>query len=322
MVKFVISLLLLIPLLACKEDAVKKGKDVVKLSSEIQVLNETSLVILGTTQDAGSPQIGCEKACCTSIKTSEDRLVCAMGIVDPQSDKKYLIDATPDIERQINILNQYSSTKEIPEDIFLTHAHIGHYTGLMFLGKEGANTQGVNVHVMDRMKSFLETNGPWNQLVNNDNISLEKINNKDTLYLSETLKLIPFLVPHRDEYSETVGYKIIGPKRSAIFIPDIDKWNKWKNNIVEEIAMVDFAFIDGTFYDEEEINYRDISEIPHPFIIESIELLKKLSSKEKNKVYFIHLNHTNPALDEGSEAYQAIMESGFHVAKLNEVFPL
>ena len=98
--------------------------------------------------------------------------------------------------------------------------------------------------------------------------------------------------------------------------------NKWKKNIVEEIAMVDFAFIDGTFYDEEEINYRDISEIPHPFIIESIQLLKKLSPKEKNKVYFIHLNHTNPALDEGSEAYQAIMESGFHVAKLNEVFPL
>ena len=115
-----------------------------------------------------------------------------MGIVDPQSDKKYLIDATPDIERQINILNQYSSTKEIPEDIFLTHAHIGHYTGLMFLGKEGANTQEVNVHVMGRMKSFLETNGPWNQLVNNDNISLKKINNKDTLYLSEKLKLIPF----------------------------------------------------------------------------------------------------------------------------------
>ena len=165
-------------------------------------------------------------------------------------------------------------------------------------------------------------NGPWNQLVNNDNISLKKINNKDTLYLSEKLKLIPFLVPHRDEYSETVGYKIIGPKRSAIFIPDIDKWNRWNKNIVEEIAMVDFAFIDGTFYDEEEINYRDISEIPHPFIIESIQLLKKLSPKEKNKVYFIHLNHTNPALDEGSKAYQVIMESGFHVAKLNEVFPL
>ena len=322
MVKFVISLLLLIPLLACKEDAIKKGKDVVKLSNEIQVLNETSLVILGTTQDAGSPQIGCKKECCTSIKNSEDRLVCAMGIVDPHSDKKYLIDATPDIERQINILNQYSSKKEIPEDIFLTHAHIGHYTGLMFLGKEGANTQGVNVHVMDRMKRFLETNGPWNQLVNNGNISLKKINNKDTLYLSEKLKLIPFLVPHRDEYSETVGYKIIGPKRSAIFIPDIDKWNRWNKNIVEEIAMVDFAFIDGTFYDEEEINYRDISEIPHPFIIESIQLLKKLSPKEKNKVYFIHLNHTNPALDEGSKAYQVIMESGFHVAKLNEVFPL
>jgi pyrroloquinoline quinone biosynthesis protein B len=119
-----------------------------------------------------------------------------------------------------------------------------------------------------------------------------------------------------------VGYKIIGPAKSALFIPDIDKWSKWESNIIEEIASVDFAFIDGTFYDAEEINNRDISEIPHPFIIETMELLKNLKKQEKNKVYFIHLNHTNPALNEKSKAYQTIKSKGFNIAELQTVFAL
>jgi len=175
---------------------------------------------------------------------------------------------------------------------------------------------------MSRMKNFLESNGPWEKLVQNKNIKLKDLSNRDTVFLDKTIKIVPLIVPHRDEYSETVGYKIIGSNRSALFIPDIDKWDKWDLSIVQEISKVDYAFIDGTFYDGEEINHRDVSEIPHPFIVESMNLLKNLSSKEKNKVYFIHLNHTNPALNEDSKAFKQILLNGFHVARINEVFSL
>jgi pyrroloquinoline quinone biosynthesis protein B len=324
MVKVICSIVLLIAgLYACNQEAAIPSKKTIT-KQVIETPTGPSIIILGTVQDAGSPQIGCNKECCKNLFKSSDphRMVSSLGLIDPEKNKRYLIDATPDMTSQNSILNRYSASEGLPDGIFLTHAHIGHYTGMMYLGKEAINSSEVPVYTMPRMNRFLKNNGPWSQLVKNKNIKVVEIRNKDTLVMSENLKIIPFLVPHRDEYSETVGYKIIGPKKSALFIPDIDKWSKWESNIIEEITSVDFAFIDGTFYDSEEINNRDISEIPHPFIIETMELLKNLKKQEKNKVYFIHLNHTNPALKENSKAHQAIKSNGFNIARMKSIYPL
>ena len=180
----------------------------------------------------------------------------------------------------------------------------------------------VPVFAMPRMKAFLEQNGPWSQLVTNNNISIQEMSNAKEIQPTPNVRIVPFLVPHRDEYSETVGFMITGPNKSVIFIPDIDKWEKWDRDIIEEISRVDYAFIDGTFYDGEEINNRDISEIPHPFIIESMTKFKKLPSKEKSKIYFIHLNHTNPALNPNGAETQRIIDNGFNIARMYDVFRL
>ena len=324
MVKVICSIVLLIAgLYACNQETTVPTKKT-KAKQTIETPNSPFIIVLGTAQDAGSPQIGCNKECCKNLfkNPAAKRMVSSLGLIDPVNNKKYLIDATPDMAVQNSILNRYSKTKGLPDGIFLTHAHIGHYTGLMYLGKEAINSSELPVHAMPRLKKFLNDNGPWSQLVKNKNIKIIEIKNKDTLVLSKNLKIIPFLVPHRDEYSETVGYKIIGPARSALFIPDIDKWSKWDSNIIKEIASVDFAFIDGTFYDAKEINNRDISEIPHPFIIETMQLLKNLKKQEKNKVYFIHLNHTNTALNEKSKAYQTVKSNGFNIAELKAIYSL
>ena len=324
MVKVIFSILILVAgLYACNEEIASPAKKE-KAQQTIDTPKNPFIIVLGTTQDAGSPQIGCQKECCKHLfkNPTSKRMVSSLGLIDPVNKKRYLIDATPDMTVQNSILNRYSKSKGLPDGIFLTHAHIGHYTGLMHLGKEAINGSEVPVYTMPRMRNFLKNNGPWSQLVKNKNIKLIDISNKDTIILSENLKIVPFLVPHRDEYSETVGYKILGPNRSALFIPDIDKWSKWDSNIITEIASVDFAFIDGTFYDGEEINNRDISEIPHPFIIETMQLLKNLKKQEKNKVYFIHLNHTNPALNEKSKTYQTIKSNGFNIAELKAIYSL
>ena len=198
--------------------------------------------------------------------------------------------------------------------IFLTHAHIGHYTGLMFFGREALNSNLINVFVMPRMKKFLETNGPWSQLVKLNNINLIQIHSESVFSLSDQIRITPFEVPHRGEFSETVGYKIHGPNKTVLFIPDIDKWYLWEKSIVDEIRKVDYALIDATFYDSKEVNYRDISEIPHPFVIETMSLFKNSSKKEKSKIYFIHLNHTNPLLDEKSNEFNDIINKGYNVA--------
>lgn len=287
---------------------------------------ETSLIILGTVQDAGSPQIGCKKDCCKNLFLHPDknRKVVSLGLIDPENNKKYLFEATPDMPAQLRKLYSFSpgSEKETPDAIFLTHAHIGHYTGLMYFGKEAMNASSIPIYAMPRMKTFLEQNGPWSQLLTNKNILIQGMSDEKEIQLTPNLKITPFTVPHRDEFSETVGYRITGPDKTALFIPDIDKWEKWKTNIIEAIAKVDYAFIDGTFYDAAEINNRDISEIPHPFIIESMKLFKDLAPAEKKKIYFIHFNHTNPLLNIKSRQSTEVRKNGFNIAAINDIIKL
>lgn len=286
---------------------------------------ETSLVILGTLQDAGSPHIACKKDCCSALFEHPDplRKVVSLGLIDPSNNKTFLFEATPDITFQLKKLKQLShSEKELPDGIFLTHAHIGHYAGLMYLGKEATNAKEVVVYTMPRMRSFLEENGPWSQLVSNGNISISPLENQTEIELTSQLRVIPFTVPHRDEFSETVGYKITGPNKSVLFIPDIDKWEQWETSIIEAISEVDYAFLDATFYDGEEINSRDISEIPHPFIIESMEKFKALNSEEKKKIHFIHFNHTNPVINTESDHHKRVEVNGFNLAKIYDVIGL
>ncbi len=286
----------------------------------------TSLVILGTIQDGGSPHIGCIRDCCKDLfdQPDPDRQVVSIGLYDLINNKRYLFEATPDMPRQLKQLKEYGDPTdlEMADGIFLTHAHIGHYTGLMYLGKEAINAHEVPVYVMPQMLSFLETNGPWSQLVASKNVKLVSIENGQPIVLSKDIQVTPILVPHRDEYSETVGYRIQGPNKRALFIPDIDKWEKWDIDIIEEIKKVDYAFLDATFFSGAELNNRDISQIPHPFIVESMEKFQGLESIEKQKVIFIHFNHTNPVINPNSEEAKQVLINGFRIAGINQSFDL
>ena len=285
-----------------------------------------SLVVLGTVQDGGSPHIGCKKSCCKSLFTDPDpsRQVVSLGIIDRISEQTYLLEATPDMPAQVAMLAHMADFdgKEMPDGIFITHAHIGHYTGLMFLGREAMGSRNVPVYVMPRMQSYLQNNGPWSQLIELNNIQLRPMTSLSPLVLTQAVTIVPFAVPHRDEYSETVGFRILGPNKSALFIPDINKWDIWDEDIVNEIKKVDYAFVDATFYDQSEIPNRDMSEIPHPFVVESMALFNDLSPEDKNKIYFVHLNHSNPLLDPESKQSKTVLKSGMHVARFGEKFEL
>jgi pyrroloquinoline quinone biosynthesis protein B len=281
-------------------------------------ISKPSIVILGTVQDGGSPHINCKKRCCKGLFTSPDktRKVVSLGVIDPANEKSYLFEATPDMPQQMKMLGEDAIDYDgVPDGIFLTHAHIGHYTGLMYLGREAMGADCVSVYAMPKMQHFLETNGPWSQLVELNNIAIQPLADSGVVELSSNIKVMPFTVPHRDEFSETVGYTITGPNKKALFIPDIDKWEKWDTDIIEAISKVDYAFIDATFYDSEELNNRDMSEIPHPFVVESMEKFKDLSAIEKSKIYFIHFNHTNPLLNTDSKQYETVIEKGFNIAE-------
>lgn len=175
----------------------------------INTIDAQTLVVLGTTQDAGKPQIGCQKSCCSNLKNRF--YVSSLGISDTKNKKNYLFDASPDITTQTNLLSSKTGVSGIA-GIFVTHAHIGHYTGLMYLGKEGLNTVNTSVYAMPKLKKYLTSNGPWSQLVTLNNIDIKLLRAETPVELGGDLIVIPISVPHRDEFSETVGFKILGAK--------------------------------------------------------------------------------------------------------------
>lgn len=273
------------------------------------------VLILGIAQDAGYPQANCEKEQCKKYWQGEEhpRYVSSIALVDPSSQSAWLFDATPDFKHQLQMLKIQAPESKL-RGIFLTHAHIGHYTGLMQLGHEVMGASDVAVYAMPKMTTFLQTNGPWSQLVDYGNILLQPLYADQAINLTSGLSVTPFLVPHRDEYSETVGYKIQYSGSSLLYIPDINKWEVWDRSIENEIKKVDFALLDGTFYDANELPGRNMSEIPHPFIQESLVRFSSLPLSEKKKVMFIHFNHTNPLILDSPER-EYVEKLGYRVAK-------
>ena len=248
------------------------------------------LVVLGIAQDAGIPHLGCEQPLCASIRAGKRRAekVSSLGLVDRASRRAYIFDATPDFNAQIHML----TGGKLPDGVFLTHAHIGHYTGLMYLGRESVGARAVPVYGTDRMMEFLDTNGPWSQLTALGNIDRRPLEYDQPLALPGGVRVTAFRVPHRDEFSDTVGYRIDGPRHSALYVPDIDRWEKWDRSIRELADRVDYAFLDGTFASPSEVN-RNIDEIPHPMMARTRDIVRGARAK----LWFIHLNHTNVEID-------------------------
>ena len=277
------------------------------------------IYILGNTQDAGLPHIGCQHPFCEdNFNVYEEYYTTSIAVVNSDLKKYILFEATPDITFQLNNLKKNIFDEFLlPESIYITHAHIGHYTGLIYFGREALGAKDLMVKVLPSMSDFLQNNGPWSQLVDINNIKIKEINFGSSTKELANIDITPVQVPHRDEYSETAGYIIKGKNKKALFIPDIDKWEKWDRDLSQLAKEFDFLLIDATFYDSKEIN-RDISEIPHPLVTETIDLLNGLSIENGNKVYFIHMNHTNMMLDPNSELSKLITSKGFNIARLGQ----
>lgn len=283
-------------------------------------------VVLGIAQDGGVPQAG------SFLDPRWDdpdrqRDAVSLGIVDPRAGTRFMVDATPDFRRQSLELYRIAGgpVKPVVDGILLTHAHIGHYTGLMFLGHESIGANEIPVWAMPRMAAFLRANGPWSQLVAYGNIELRALAANEPAELGEHLAAVPMLVPHRSEFSEVVAFRIAGPNRAVLWVPDIDSWREWDEwgvRLEDVLAEVDVAYLDATFFADGELPGRDMSRIPHPFIRTTIDRLKGLPAKERAKVRFIHLNHTNPALEADSAARREIEAAGMAVAEEGEIVEL
>lgn len=283
-------------------------------------------MVLGVAQDAGIPQVGCESACCRGAweDTRRHRLPASLAIVQPERCRCWLIDASPALTTQLEMLKRHMACQRwrLPEAIFLTHGHIGHYTGLMYLGRETLNADRIPVYAMPGMRGFLQNNAPWCGLLEFGNIELQGLTAGKEIVLDDSLSITPIVVPHRAEYTETVGYIVRGHQDSVLYIPDIDRWEGLIPSIEEYLAQVSRAYLDGTFFKRDELGAVRQQNVPHPPIDDSLTRFARLPVSERAKIRFIHFNHTNPVVRMAGAAFEKVERSACSIAREGELFPL
>jgi pyrroloquinoline quinone biosynthesis protein B len=299
------------------------------------------VLVLGTAQDGGLPQIGCDDEICRAARADPKRrrLVTSLLLCDPRDGRRWLFDCTPDIREQVERARGHPPKREqeglrppLFDGLFLTHAHIGHYAGLLELGREAYAAKELDTWVTPRFAQFLAQNGPWSLLVEEQRLVLRELAEGQPVELAPDLSVVPFRVPHRDEFSDTVGFEIRGPFRTLVYLPDIDKWEKWdaedgggapaRGRVEALLARCNFALLDGCFYADGEIPGRSMKDIPHPFVTESLARFAGLPIAERAKIHFTHLNHTNPAAAEDSSARRAVLVRGMQVLAEGQRFSL
>lgn len=284
------------------------------------------LVVLGAGQDAGAPQIG------NADDDGVRLLPSSLGLIDRLENKRYIFDATPAITEQLGMLDTISPPLEGlgVDGVFITHAHIGHYLGLAYFGREAAGAKDIPVFAMPRMAQFLRTNGPWSQLTELGNIEIVPLNPDGHLALSDQLGVDQHKVPHRDEFSETVAFIITAGDKKILYAPDFDGWPDFDSfangtdetlkyaqmlELMPQLSEVDYAFIDATFWDDNELGGRDMSEIPHPRVTETMALFQDRPADERAKIHFIHYNHTNPIRNPQSAQSAEVLKRGYNIAR-------
>jgi pyrroloquinoline quinone biosynthesis protein B len=293
-------------------------------------MKDIIIKVLGTAQDGGYPQPNCDCKNCTNAINNKDlvRNPASIGILDIENKSSYLIDPTFRLFEQLNMLNKTAAENNFPKDhikgIFITHAHMGHYPGLLFFGKEVIDSNNLAVYTSKTLEKFLNENQPWKLLIDNKNIDIKSFEFENEINLSGNLKIIPIEIPHRQELSDTAGFIIEGKQKSGFYLPDIDSWKTFYDKFNEISIKADLLFIDGTFYSNEElmeIRGRNIKDVPHPPIKETINLLKNGVLKQNNsKIYFTHFNHTNKILD--NDFKDDLKIEGIDFLKDGEVFKI
>ena len=288
-------------------------------------------LVLGSVQDAGFPQVGCYTDRCNRGRALQaaghGRFVSSMALVEPSAERFYLVDATPDITRQIDLITEPAFRRRAAErrpfdGIFLTHAHIGHYTGLAVLGNEGMGMQQTPVYCTQAMAVFLAANHPWKFLVEQGRIELRALAPDRWHRLDPLLEVQLWKVPHRDELADTVGFVFRGPEASMLFLPDINSWSLWNRSIAEAVASVDVALLDGTFWSLDELPGRTAADVPHPLMPQTMDALQAVVDQGHARVVLTHLNNSNPALDDGGPEQAEVARRRFAIAREGMRFAL
>ncbi|MGI9586307.1 MAG: MBL fold metallo-hydrolase [Acidimicrobiia bacterium] len=261
------------------------------------------LIVLGSGQDGGTPQFGSPGAVGSDRSASSVALVVSDGPV-------LLFDASPDIRSQARLLPTRGPDDQPVDAVFVTHAHMGHYAGLLHFGKEAAATSNIPLFAPDSVVTFLEANEPWATLFNDGHLESFPLDHGTATVEDIEVQAIP--VPHRPDFSSTCAFTVsVQGDPWILYVPDIDSWDLWPEASTE-LARHPVCLIDATFSDQAELPRRDFSDFPHPLVWDTINRFAEIATT--TRLILTHINHSNALGDPDSAIALQAKSRGFEVA--------
>lgn len=259
------------------------------------------VLVLGSGQDGSAPQFG-------GPSVDIERTASSILVTGP-SGARYLFDASPDLRAQ-GVRAGFD-----PQNlggVFLTHAHMGHYVGLVQFGNEAAATNAVPCFGTASMHTYLSRNEPWRSLFTRRHLEYKVVVPGVELRLEESMSVTAHLVPHRPDFSDTVGFVVNNRATggSVLYLPDIDCWDDWEDatTVVDGVSL---AFLDASFSSRDELPGRAMANFPHPLVAETIARFQNSPAQ----VVLTHINHSNPLGLGGEPATHNAASAGFLIAK-------
>lgn len=292
--------------------------------------------VLGAAAGGGFPQWNCNCRNCDGVRKGSIRAKprTQSSIVVSNDDENWvLFNASPDLLVQFRSFPEVQPAQALRDtairSIVLMDAQIDHTTGLLML-REG---QTLDIYCTQSVREDLTTGNPlfnildhycgvnWHALSTLSGNRFQAIGAEGLSFTAVPLKSnAPPYSPRRDSPNagDNIGIRITDNRTGKIFFyaPGVGKVEPHLRPFLEQ---ADGLMVDGTFWTDDEMirlgistkHARDIGHLPQSGTDGMLEVLRPLKAARK---ILIHINNTNPILDEDSVERAELAAADIEVA--------
>ena len=299
------------------------------------------ITILGSAAGGGFPQWNCNCRNCTGVRSgtinAKSRTQSSIFIQADSGHEGVLFNTSPDILEQIRSHPTLQPARSLRDTaiagVVLMDGQIDHATGLFMLRERGSK---LPLWCTDPVKEDLSLGNPVLRVlehycgVEQHRIALDGswftvpgVADLRFQALPLSSKAAPYS-PHRDNPvpGDNIGITIHDQRngRTVFYAPGLGDITP---AVFEALGKADAVMVDGTFWTDDEMpkmglsakRAREIGHLPQSGAGGMIEWLAKLPSATQR--YLIHINNTNPILDEDSPERAILTLAGIKVCEDN-----
>jgi len=294
------------------------------------------IVVLGSGAGGGFPQWNCNCPNCAGLRAGSIKAIArtqsSLAVSDGGSDW-LLVNASPDLRAQLAACPVLQPARAVRDTaiaaVLIVDAQIDHSTGLMTLRE---HTKRLQVYCTPSVHSDLTTGYPLLTVIEHycgvDWHPIDAIGGV-SIVIPELpgIAIDPVPLPseappysprrHRPAEDDTIGLVFIDKAsgQRCFYAPGLGDWTE---RVIEEAERADCVLIDGTLWNDEELADRGAAqktgrEMGHLAQSGAGGMLDRLTPLPGRKI-LIHINNTNPILDEDSPERARLAKAGIEVA--------